>query len=425
MTTFLVYAPAAAGHVFPLVPGLLELQARGHTVHLRTGAELLATARAAGLDGSPSDSRIEDIVVRDYEHKRDVDRLREALSGLMARGPLERQDLEHAVVETKPDVLLIDTNTYGAAVAAERSGLPWATILPSLLPLPDHRVPAYGLGMRPMGGPIGRLRNRVLWRVVERQYGKSMLPRLNSLRADAGLRELKSPLEHLHGPDRLIALSGEPLEYPRCSLPEHVRLVGGQTWDPPADPPEWLLEEGDPWVLVTCSTDYQGDERLAQTAIEALRNEPIRVLVTLADAHGVADLPRASNARIERFVPHGPVLERAAAVVCHAGMGIVHKAVAAGVPIVAVPFGRDQPEVGRRVAESGAGVVLPLNRLSPERLCASVREAIALQPGLGALAARFRAAGGADAFADAAEELSNGSSSGSGGVRVVKERAIA
>ena len=30
---------------------------------------------------------------------------------------------------------------------------------------------------------------------------------------------------------------------------------------------------------------------------------------------------------------------------------------AAGVPIVCVPFGRDQPEIGRRVAESGAGAI--------------------------------------------------------------------
>ena len=109
-------------------------------------------------------------------------------------------------------------------------------------------------------------------------------------------------------------------------------------------------------MLVTCSTEYQGDEALAAAAIEGLRDEPVRVIVTLADAHGVAELPRADNARIERFVPHGPVLERAAAVVCHGGMGIVQKAVAAGVPIVAVPFGRDQPEVGRRIAESKTGV---------------------------------------------------------------------
>jgi hypothetical protein len=191
MTTFLVYAPAAAG-----------------------------------LDGSPSDSRIEDIVVRDYQQKRDVDRLREALSGLMARWPLERQDLEHAVVETKPDVLLIDTNTYGAAVAAERSGLPWATILPSLLPLPDDRVPPYGLGMRPMRGLIGRLRNRVLWRVVERQYGRSMLPRLNSLRADAGLRELRSPL----APPRPRPPDRSQRRAARVSAPRPPRARAARRW---------------------------------------------------------------------------------------------------------------------------------------------------------------------------------------------------
>jgi UDP:flavonoid glycosyltransferase YjiC (YdhE family) len=410
MSRFLVYTPAAAGHVFPLVPGLLELQARGHTVHLRTGAALLRTVEAAGLAGSPTDARIEEIVVRDYEQQRDVARLREALSGLMARGSYEGQDLERAIAAVSPDALLVDTNTYGAAVAAERSGLPWATTLPSLLPLPDAGVPPYGLGMRPLSGPLGRLRNRVLWRVVERLYAKSMLPGLNALRADAGLPALKSPLEHLGAPDRLIVLSGAPLEYPRTRLPGHVRLVGGQAWDPPADPPDWLLEEGDPWVLVTCSTDYQGDEQLALTAIHALRDEPVRVLVTLADAHGATELPAADNVRVERFVPHGPVLERAAAVVCHAGMGIVNKAVAAGVPIVAVPFGRDQPEVARRVAESGAGVLLPVKELSPERLRAAVREAIALEPGLALLAGRFHAAGGAAAFADAAEELVAGRS---------------
>ncbi|WP_261560809.1 hypothetical protein [Frankia tisae] len=49
--------------------------------------------------------------------------------------------------------------------------------------------------------------------------------------------------------------------------------------------PDWLAEPGDPWVLVTMSTDYQGDyqgdERLAEVAVEALRDEPVRVLVTL------------------------------------------------------------------------------------------------------------------------------------------------
>lgn len=77
--------------------------------------------------------------------------------------------------------------------------------------------------------------------------------------------------------------------------------------------------------------------------IDALRDQPVRVVVTAADAHGQA-LPTAANARVERFVPHGVVLEHAAAVVCHGGMGIVQKSIAAGVPLVVVPFGRPPGE---------------------------------------------------------------------------------
>ena len=58
MTTFLAYTPAAAGHVFPLVPGLRELQARDHRVRVRTSAALLDTissARARRRTDRPAD----------------------------------------------------------------------------------------------------------------------------------------------------------------------------------------------------------------------------------------------------------------------------------------------------------------------------------------------------------------------------------
>ena len=62
-------------------------------------------------------------------------------------------------------------------------------------------------------------------------------------------------------------------------------------------------------------------------------------------------------------------------------MGITQKALAHGVPVVAVPFGRDQPEVARRVEVAGAGVRLPAGKLTPERLRKAVRHAIELRPG--------------------------------------------
>jgi MGT family glycosyltransferase len=409
MATFIGYTTPAAGHLFPTVPGLLALQARGHTVHLFAPDEHLDELRAVGLHARPLDPAIAAIEVRDYDGETPAERLSRGLTFVMERGEPQRSELERAIAELRPDALLVDSIAYGATVAAEASGLPWASLIPSLLPLPGKGIPPYGLGLKPSRSPLGRIRDAVLTRYVIRMYGKAMLPRLNELRAGAGLPALRSPVENVLAPTRLLVMTGDPLEYARTDAPAHVRFVGAQLWDPPAEAPAWLDEPGDPWVLVTCSTDYQGDERLAAAAIEALRDEPVRVLVTLADAHGVAELPSAANVRIERFVAHGPVLERAAAVVCHGGMGIVQKAMAAAVPIAAVPFGRDQPEVARRITESGAGVAVPLKRLSAERLRVAVREAMAMRPAVEEASRRLRATGGPASFADAAEELAAGS----------------
>lgn len=408
MSTLLAYTAPAAGHVFPLVPGLLELRARGHDVHVHTASQHVGALRAVGLAAEAVDPRIEAIRVGDHEARRGLDRLRRGFADLLERGRLDGADLDRAVEQVRPDALLVDTLAYGAQIAAERSGLPWALTLPSLLPLPERGIPPYGLGLRPRGGPLGRVRDALLWRAVIGMYGRTLLPQLNELRAEAGLAPHDSPLRLFSAPDRVLALSGDPLEYPRSELPANVRLVGAQSWDPPATAPEWLTAPGDPWVLVTCSTDYQGDEQLAATAIEALRDLPVRVLVTLADAAGGADeLPRAANARVERFVAHGPVLELAAAVVCHGGMGIVQKSIAAGVPLVAVPFGRDQPEVARRVEQCGAGRLLPHRRLTAAELRAAVTAVLTAPAREAAVraSARLRAGGGAAVFADAAEEV--------------------
>jgi UDP:flavonoid glycosyltransferase YjiC (YdhE family) len=72
---------------------------------------------------------------------------------------------------------------------------------------------------------------------------------------------------------------------------------------------------------------------------------------------------------------------------------------------VAIPFGRDQPEVARRVEVAAAGVRLPLRKLRPDRLREAVHDAIELRPGAGRIAQAFAAAGGPVAAAGALEDL--------------------
>ena len=156
--------------------------------------------------------------------------------------------------------------------------------------------------------------------------------------------------------------------------------------------------------MVTCSTLFQNDRRLIEVVNEALAAEPYEVVVTTADVDPTG-LRTPANVRLERFLPHTPLLERAACVVCHAGMGITQKALAHGVPVVAVPFGRDQPEVARRVEVARAGVRLPARKLSADRLRGAVRHAVELRSGAERIAAAFAAAGGPVAAADAMERL--------------------
>jgi UDP:flavonoid glycosyltransferase YjiC (YdhE family) len=138
-------------------------------------------------------------------------------------------------------------------------------------------------------------------------------------------------------------------------------------------------------------------------ALDALADQPFTVVATLpAGDPGGFRLP--ANARVERFIPHAAVLDRAVCAITHAGMGVTQKALARGVPVCAVPFGRDQFEVARRVEVAGAGTRLPAPRLRPDRLRARVHQAIQRRDGARLLATAFAAAGGPEAAADAVEK---------------------
>jgi UDP:flavonoid glycosyltransferase YjiC (YdhE family) len=401
MARILVYTPPALGHVFPLIPGLLELRNRGHDIHIRTAPAAIEHLDAVGLNAAPIDPRILDVEITDFRATTDAERLKAGQRDLVNRGRFDGPDLDNAIAEFQPELLLVDCMAYGAQVRAQVSGLPWALTLPSLLPLREKGIPPYGLGMAPKTGPVGAVRDAVLWPVVEKLFGKAMLPGINKLRSAAGLPALASPLDLYHQPDAVLCLTGAPIEYPRPQLPASVHMVGFQPWDPPAAP-DFINEPGDPWVLVTCSTDYQGDESLARIAVDALRDQPFRVLLTLADAYEKVELPNAANVTTVKFVPHGPIMDKLAVVVTHAGMGIVGKATHAGVPIVAAPFGRDQPEIARRVTEAGVGVSIPAKKLTADKLRDAVHAAVALRPRAQEVAQGLAGLTPAVAFADAA-----------------------
>jgi MGT family glycosyltransferase len=253
-----------------------------------------------------------------------------------------------------------------------------------------------------MGGPLGRLRDTLLLRLSLLSWNK-VLPRLNRVRVAAGAGSLASVVDVFGRAPLTLAYTAEPFEYPRSDWPQSVHFVGPSNWEPATEIPAWVRHLQPPVVLVSTSTEYQADDRLLQVALDALADEPVTVIAT-SPAGTSAGIRIPANARVEAFVPHGPILEVATCVVCHGGMGTTQKALAAGVPVCVVPFGRDQPEVARRVEVARAGSRLPAARLNAERLRRAVLEAMSMREGAARVARAFGSAGGAQAAADALEK---------------------
>jgi MGT family glycosyltransferase len=400
----LAYTSPARGHLYPVVPIMAELARRGHATTLYSLAGELEQLAPLGIDGLAIDSAIERIEIEDYRERTQLGAIRSVFRAFLERSASEAPDLERALAKHDPDVLLIDINCWGAATVAEASGRPWAMYSPYLLPLPSKDAPAYGPGLRPMGGPIGAVRDTIVNRVSERISFQSTMPRINALRSEHGLAALARFDDLLAAPNLLLSLTAEGFEYPRDDWPANVKLVGPMNWSPAAATPTWLDELDDPLILVTCSTERQRDKRLLHVALEALPAAGLSVLGTTA-AHDPADFATAPGSKIVRFVSHDAVLQRAACVVCHGGLGVTQKALAAKVPVVVVPFGRDQAETARRVEFAEAGVRLPPRRLTPKRLLDAVLRAIECREGAQRVSRAYTAAGGASAAADVMEAI--------------------
>jgi UDP:flavonoid glycosyltransferase YjiC (YdhE family) len=150
-------------------------------------------------------------------------------------------------------------------------------------------------------------------------------------------------------------------------LPPNAVHVGAALDDMTWAGPEHPLPPGDePFVLAGFSTaPTRGQLGLVQRVVAALDACDVRAVVTTGPAVDPADVPSARPDRVHvvTAAPHTDLLRSASAVITHCGHGTATKAVAAGVPVLCLPLGRDQHDVARRVTERGAG--LRLRHTSP------------------------------------------------------------
>lgn len=171
-----------------------------------------------------------------------------------------------------------------------------------------------------------------------------------------------------------MVLTSQTFDFASPFVPGNVRYVGpildDPLWVEPWTSP-WPSENQDPLVVVGFSSTFQDQGRVLRNVVAALATLRVRALVTLGEMLPAQEVPPKGSVVVVRSVPHAEVLPRAALLITHCGHGTTLKALAAGVPMLCLPMGRDQDDTAARVVHAGAGI-----RLKPQASPAAIARAV-------------------------------------------------
>ncbi len=423
MSSHLIAAVPIHGHVAPLLPLAAHLVGRGDTVRFLTGSRFAAAVTATGATHIPlppeADFDDRDVTARFPE--------RDGLSPLAALafdiehifvrpGESQYAAVQELLAAAPADAVIVDPLFLAGALLAElpadqRPPVLVAGVVP--LALPSRDLAPFGLGVPPLAGIPGRIRNGALRAVNTRVLRHAEAAGAAIMRRTIGRDGSGAIMDWLSRADAVLQLSVPSFEYPRPDATTRLEFTGMVTTSSALEHPRpawWSdLDGSRPVVHVTQGTIANGDlSELILPTVQGLATEDVLVVVATG-GRPVADLgPLPANARAAEFLPYAELFARTDAFVTNGGYGGVQFALAHGVPVVVAPGKEDKVEVAARVVWSGTGVSLRRQRPGARRVRQGVRRVLA-DPRFAAAASRIatemEAAPGASGFASAIDDV--------------------
>jgi UDP:flavonoid glycosyltransferase YjiC (YdhE family) len=313
----------ADGHFHPLVPLARALQAAGHEVAFACGRPYCPTVRATGFRCFPAG----------LDH----------FAFAHARAGRMVSDLLAINRASRADVIVRDVTEFGGCIAADRLGIPHASI----------QVGAHCPPEPP-------------WQLIG--------PELAAWRTAAG----RTPWPAFHMLYRYLHLAFVPPSYQRLGtlVPPTTHTFGPRIFDSSGQQtyPAWLDQlPRRPTIYVTLGTIVNARGDVFRAILEALRGEPVNLILTVGRDQDPAALGRQPpNVHVERYIPQSLVFPRCDLVISHGGFNTVIGALCHGLPMVLIPAMADQPENARRCAALGVGRVVEPGELRPASLRAAI-----------------------------------------------------
>ncbi|NOJ59974.1 nucleotide disphospho-sugar-binding domain-containing protein [Arthrobacter sp. 260] len=430
MAAVLVCSTPVIGHINPMVAVAQGLVDRGHDVRFLTGRRFEDRVVGAGASFVPlpveadfDDTKIDESFPGRVGLKGPKGIRYDLREVFMRPGKAQYEAVQQVIAARPVDVVLAEPLFMGASLllAGDQPGRPVVIncgILP--LSLASKDTAPFGLGIRPMPGPVGRIRNRVLQFVSERVVFAPVQKYADDVaRATTGATLPTFFMDWPRAADHLVQFTVPEFEYPRPDLPDTVHFVGpvSQGGLRAGDAgavflPEWWDElDGDrPVIHVTQGTVANQDfDELVRPAIEGLAHDDVMVVVSTGGRPVEAlEGPLPSNVRVSSYLPYDELLPKTDVLVTNGGYGGVHFALRHGVPLVVAGETEDKTEVSARVAWSGAGINLRTKRAKPDAVAKAVREVLgtpSYREASQRIGASIRESPGVDGLADLVESL--------------------
>ena len=401
--TLLVISPDYASHLFPLLALALAWAADGERVVVATGPAVAPHVERAGFTWAPlvlgrgsnagtareaDQPAGEDANLRAFFAATRVG----MIPTLRLQAELRRNDLLWRPLEAArttievvraaaPDAILVDHLAFGAVLGLHAAGVAYADVVlghPSALPVADERYgvpPAWPAAFDPDPSELAALRELATevagrftddWNAALRALDPRAAPVPDAFRVHGDVVLFSYP-DALHDPRRGL------------HLPEPHAFLGASVRDEALDPQDeaWVAGgDGRPLVVVSFGSFLSARADVLARVAAALRELPVRVALATGSADPAALGTLPADWLVRPFLPQVGLVRHASLAVTHAGNNGVTEALAAGVPLVVLPFSTDQFAVAADLERVGLGRALDPNRATVGEIGDAVRAAL-------------------------------------------------
>ena len=366
-----------------------KLRDRGHRVHYCAIPDTAERIRSQGFDFTPVFSRAfpEGTLAKQADSEAEgkrygISEFRDRFRGTCEL--LREGELDRAIHQLHPDLLLTSSGTPWIGIAAWKTGIPVINFSSILISVEDSAVPPFRTNLIPKNTLLSRLRIWLEWRKLfwnRRRHGGdwNISEDLKALARDCGYPLAKIDFRVETWPRLLLpelVFFPEELDFPRSRKPEGAFFIeaavdsqrrdGDFAWE--------RLDDHKPLVYCTLGSllPFKFPSRASQffqMFMDAMAQRPaLQGVVTIGNHLKADQLNCPPNVLIASHAPQIQLLQRASLMVSHGGVTGLKESAFMGVPMLLMPVSFDEFGNAARVVYHGLGERLRLKELSAPEL---------------------------------------------------------